>query len=356
MEQTETNNYYNAKPSKISNIGKDVSGAKRMNFNTYETTEERIAREYEKSVDKSIQNVKKEIKAILLSDSPNPIVIIDLLNKEFELKHGFSYKDPNSRSIIQVKRNSIANLADSTAFNKLVGDYNKLKKTIGCLQDPRYLGYYMGKMIAKYHPKKTFTESNGKYFNWKDFIAVTDLNNITDYINNNSSAVQFGNSVTDKERGYILSEMSVFIKIWNSSVITNKINITPINWSFGARGKAGSVAYYQRSNKVISVNRNNIGSLIHELGHFIDDTASSISNSISYETIRNYKDKIKEGLDSKSLSYYCKRSEIFARAFEAYCLKSQVGFNVFAQAGLDYLPDLNPELISLIEKALDINR
>ena len=30
----ETNTYYNAKPSNISNLGKDVSGAKRMNFDT----------------------------------------------------------------------------------------------------------------------------------------------------------------------------------------------------------------------------------------------------------------------------------------------------------------------------------
>ena len=40
----ETNTYYNAKPSNISNLGKDVSGAKRMNFDTYETTEEREMR------------------------------------------------------------------------------------------------------------------------------------------------------------------------------------------------------------------------------------------------------------------------------------------------------------------------
>lgn len=35
---TETNTYYNAKPSNITNLGKDVSGAKRMNFDTYETS------------------------------------------------------------------------------------------------------------------------------------------------------------------------------------------------------------------------------------------------------------------------------------------------------------------------------
>ena len=34
-----TNEYYNAKPSNITNLGKDVSGAKRMNFDTYETNQ-----------------------------------------------------------------------------------------------------------------------------------------------------------------------------------------------------------------------------------------------------------------------------------------------------------------------------
>lgn len=40
MNNQETaTNYYNAKPSKVSNIGTDVRGAKRMNFDTFENLE-----------------------------------------------------------------------------------------------------------------------------------------------------------------------------------------------------------------------------------------------------------------------------------------------------------------------------
>lgn len=344
------NEYYNAKPSKIGNIGADVPGARRMNYDTYETTEEREVRGRKKKQDKQIGAKKLELKSEVLSDSPSVAKIIDLTAQIFDLSYGFHPSRDEAKKIIADKRFQ-ANDRDSRAdFNRLVNSFNKFKTTIRKLDyNP---SYYIRMMREKYQPKGSFAEQSGETYDWKSFKLVSDLKDTVSYLSTNTSAVQFGNSVAENERAYISFELSEFLKLWKIVERLNNIDLSPVNWSFGARGKAGSVAYYQAAGKIISVNRNNIGSLIHELGHYIDHISKHISYNISYKTISDYRDTIKEGLDKKSLNYYCKREEIFARAFEAYCFKIYAGFSKFAQCGKSFLPELNDELIGLIEKAL----
>lgn len=342
--------YYNAKPSKVTNIGIDVAGAKRMHFDTYETLEEKQAREVRKATDKRIKTLKEEFKSEVLSDNPNIEKILSLRASIFEVEYQFNPNDPNARAIIMQRRSAVTNKESRDLFNKAVNSFNSLKRDAQKLSyNP---SYYLRKIKERYAPKKSFTEKSGMSYNWNQFKLTESNPTVLNFLAHNASAVQFGNSVTDNERAYICSELSDFIALWRTDTRLNSVNLMPVRWSFGARGKAGSVAYYQPSQKVISVNRNRIGSLVHELGHFIDDMANNVSRKISYETVNKYRDSIKAGLDSKSLNYYCKRTEIFARAFEAYCFSINAEFSDFAQVGKDYLPELNEELIGLIKEAL----
>jgi hypothetical protein len=349
----EKQQYYNAKPSKVANIGIDIAGAKRMHFDTYETVEERQAKEARKVKDKRIATIKEELKEEILSEVPRTDKIISLKASIFELEHGFNPTDSNSRTVIAEKRALAIDRETREAFNKTVNSYNKfLKERSAIAYSP---SYFLRKARAKYGPKQSFTEKSGMSYNWNQFKPVESVPTVVNFLAANTSAIQFGNSVTDNERAYICEEMQKFLITWSENECVNAISLKPIKWSFGARGKAGSVAYYQATGKVISVNRNNIGSLIHEIGHYIDDVAGRISSKISFKTVNEYRESIKTGLDSRSLQYYCKRSEIFARAFEAYCYSVYSGFDAFAQSGKDYLPQLSDELIGLIKEALKQN-
>lgn len=347
-----THAYYNAKPSKISNIGLDVSGAKRMNFNTYETTEERQAREHKKSVDNSIKLLKAAFKTEVLSESPNRELLLDLLRKQFIAGYEFDALAPDARYQVSERRK---NFSSGAAFNKMISAYNKLQRDKYALSSDYGFKYWLNKMRRRYQPKESFTEQSGATFNWNQFNSnENDVAGKVEYLSSHAKAVQFGNSVSDKERGYILIELVKFLEEFKLVELFDHIDLSPVSWSFGARGNAQSVAYYEYSRKLISVNRNNIGSLIHEVGHYIDDISGNISRKISYETVSNYRDSIKDGMTHKELSYYCKREEIFARAFEAYCFKIYAGFSDFAQTGKMFLPELNDNLIAVIKEALKI--
>lgn len=350
------NAYYNAKPSNISNIGADVSGAKRMHFDTYETDAEKEVRERKKALDNGLKVIKEQLKAEILSAVPNRELISKLLNQQFSLAHGLEYDSPESRSIIQERRNAAVTRESIAEFNKMIRAMNGLRRDLRAVQSDYYFKLYILKMRARYQPKHSFVEQTGKTFNWKDFTTTENVTEKIDYLKTNAKAVQFGNSVSDKERGYILVELTKFLKDWSIVEGLNNIDLSPVAWSFGARGKAGSVAYYQNANKLISVNRNNVGSLIHEIGHFIDAVSGNVSNSMSYEAVAYYRNSIKDQVAGTDLKYYCQRCEIFARAFEAYCFSIYAGFSEFAQCGKDYLPELTDELRGLVEKALNFKK
>lgn len=342
--------YYNAKPSNISNIGHDVAGAKRMNFDTYETTAEREAR---KSTNKNKKQFKEAFKDAVLTANRGKLLM--LLHTRFLADHGFAVDSPDAHAIIMERRKTATNESGRREFNGLVNDYNRTNREIRKITRSDYsFRCYVETASRRYQPKDSFVDETGSRFDWKKFEANSDIASHLEFLKLNTSAVQFGNSVSDKERAYISQELAKFLKDWQVVEGLNNISLSSLNWSFGARGKTGSVAYYQQSGNIISVNRNNIGSLIHEVGHFLDANAYTVSRNISHTTVGRYADTLPLELTPKQRGYYCSRSEIFARAFEAYCYKIYAGFSPFAQSGKDLLPELDDELIGLIETALRI--
>lgn len=332
--------YYNARPSKISNLGADVAGAKRMNFDTYETAQEKAER---KAKDQALSDIKAQIKDLVLSDAPDVVLLKELLETRFRLQYGQSLDD----ALVYITSNRM--ILPAQEINKLIDAYNRARREL------RRIDYYgmsqIKAMRRKYGSKESFVELTGKKSAWKSFeltqLSETDVN----FLKETTNAVQFGNSISDNERAYIITKLSSFLRHWRGlSGIYARYDLSDISWSFGARGKAGSVAYYQPAQKIISVNRDNIGSLIHEVGHHIDYTTGIPSKRISYKTIMDYRRKLTDmGITGKHLTYLLRKDEIFARAFEAYCYKKEVGFSVFAQYGSQDLPDLNDDLIAIIE-------
>lgn len=349
MQTHNTTAYYNAKPSNITNLGKDVSGAKRMNFDTYETTEEKATRKRKNASDKKL---KEELKQAILAGTPDRAIIAKLIDDQFKSDFGFSCKAENARMIIMEKRSAITDKESRSTFNKLVNRYNSALKNLYRIESDYYFKRYIESARKRYAPKATFIGQSGTRFDWKQFEQVTPIDGNLEFLKANTSAVQFGNSVSDKERAYIVQELAWFILAWKALPLTSHADISAVNWSFGARGNGQSVAFFQPGQKVISVNRDNIGSLVHELGHFLDDKAGDVSRKISWQTVQNYVATLPEYLSSAQRRYYGSKVEIFARAFEAYCLSKQTGFGQFAQCGKAFLPELNEELIALVESVL----
>lgn len=349
MQTHNATGYYNAKPSNITNLGKDVSGAKRMNFDTYESSEQKETRKRKNASDKKL---KEELKAAILSEIPNSALIAQLLCQQFESDFGFSCRAENARAIMSERRSLAIDKDTRSAFNKMIRSFYRVQKDLRLITSDYYFKRYIESARKRYAPKATFIGQSGTRFDWKQFEQVTPIEGNLGFLKANTSAVQFGNSVTDKERAYIVQELAWFILAWKALPLTTHADISAVNWSFGARGNAQSVAFFQPGQKVISVNRDNIGSLVHELGHFLDDKAGNISRKISWGTVQAYDKTLPEYIQGKERRYYCSKVEIFARAFEAYCLSKQTGFGQFAQCGKAFLPELNEELIALVESVL----
>lgn len=340
--------YYNARPSEIGNLGRDVPEARRMHYDTYETTEEREAKERTKAAKKELEALKAELKECLAESEVPCLKVIRLLNEMFVAKYDFDAMSSDVSAELS-KRREVARLGsreEIKAYNGLASAYNKIRRQIRYLES-NYPQDTIIKLQRLYGSKKSFIEQTGKEFSWKSGKVSSVTTEAIEAAKTKTTAIQFGNGVSDKERAYLITEMNAFLAHWETVFPT--VSIKPISWSFGARGKAGSVAYYQAVGRIISVNRNNVGSLIHEIGHYLDKS----SHKISSDTIRAYRDSLPSWLDAKSLAYYCKRSEIFARAFEAYCLEIGAGFSAFAQTGDAYLPVLNDELRQLIKETLE---
>jgi hypothetical protein len=342
----ELNNYYNAKPSQITNLGQDVSGARRMNYDTYENPDVKKAKAIKA---KNIKDLKSDIKASILSDNCDIVGLIILLKKQFFLDYNLDFND-YKYDLDQLRCNAVTS-EQINSFNKTVRALNKLKTQI------RSLEYYqqreVNRLKKRYDKKESIREFNGQKCDWKTFKANDSYKYSMQFFADNAHAVQFGNSVTDNERAFILQELQAFINQWKENTQLRNIELNTLSWSFGARGNAQSVAYYSPSLNLVSVNRNNIGSIIHEVGHYLDYHNKLISNYIKPEFIADYRNKLKsQGMTGSLLKYYSSRKEIFARAFEAFVYSINANFSTFAQCGGDYLPELDSHMIELMQKAL----
>jgi len=115
-------------------------------------------------------------------------------------------------------------------------------------------------------------------------------------------AVQYGNSMPDKERAahtkWTIQAMSDLAGILNLPIEQVTAN-GRLGVAFGARGKAGGkkglqvIAHYESVTKMINLTRaNGFGSLAHEWGHFMDNILSDdaigfVSSNPGYEERKN---------------------------------------------------------------------
>ena len=345
---------YNEKPSTINNIGVDFE-SKRHAFNTYESEsekKERIAKN--KEFKKSLIEIKRKILSNMQIDNPRDL-IIDYL--EINFLSSFDQSSDSFYEAIKEERSLAVSPDEVAYFNKKVRALNKIRtcKSHHYYAD-RELRAFIKRNLSK--NKRSFIEQNGIFYEWvkleessnaykNKMSEKKDIKELSEKV----EAVQFGNSVTDFERALVLRELNVFI---DSIAEKFNANTKKIKFAFGSRGRRGSMGYFLRSQNIISTNRNTIGVLCHEMGHFLDYENNLISNRISSKTVREYAKKIKEiKMTPKERRYYLSPVEIFARAFEEYCLKN-MNLNDFSLTnhGRDLNPDLNLELVSLIERLL----
>lgn len=377
MDTTTTDNYYNAKPSKISNIGSDLANSKRHNFNTYETDAKKTERLKVKNTTKELKNTRTSIIAELTSDTPNILKVNKLIQLEFSLKHDIDFltcsdflkAERLELRDLNIKRSEkLLSEIEKIDLNTRIDDFNILLKSFNKIKPFATENYYseadytLRKLRYKYLPKtkETFKEDSGIFSSWKDG-ASNELGSRSDIseLTNKVKAVQFGNSVPDSERAYICNNLNKFLETWSGTF--PNINLSELGFSFGSRGRANSVAFFEPASKIVSTNRNYIGALIHEIGHYLDYKSNKLSAKITYKTINEYDDQIllKNKVDRRTRQYYLKRVEIFARAFEQYCYElielNKANFVCFELCGQKtLLPALNDNLREVIAEVLTV--
>jgi hypothetical protein len=338
--ETQEIKHYNARPSTIPNLGLDVYGAHRHRFDTYETNEEKEKR---RASNKRLKELNLALKTEILKDSPSLPMVEAILKEKFFLSFGIQLNETEGYLRKLLKESTTESLKEYRAILKAS---NKLTKDLWLFkQTSRGFQHYIYAQRKKLKPKASFTEEKGKTFKWSNFEQSKTIETDTEYLKAHCKAVQFGNSVTDKERGYIIKELATFLRTWNKK---NLPSLSRLSWAFGARGNGGSVAYYDSSRLLISVNRHTIGAIVHEVGHYLDHLHDGISGRISKETVGTYRDYLLSKGTTNS-SYYLQRSEIFARAVEAYLLGQ---FSEFALVETAYFPKLNDELTALLKEVL----
>lgn len=348
----QTTKMINEKPSKLSNLGQEVIGAKRHHFDTYDNPEKRAEKERAKKQKDNRKNLKQD--AIRALDDTNFKEILLGYEMSLTLEKIPSYegkRDGSKESLndlmVHVKslRGSDKNFNTyADAFNRLSRKLSKIRYYIRSLDDAKK---YLGPKT-----KESFKEFNGTEKPWAldgDFDqSCVETLKVT------CRAIQFGNSLTLKEREYCLKNLHDSIELLNKHF---NFNFKDLAFSFGARGKAGSIAHYQDSQKVLAFNRGWIGAFIHELGHAVDYSLGKISyTSMPWDIRKNYREKLDKipNTSRGERSYYLCEKEIFARLFEVYLRDLIPEMNDFMQVTFssDVMPDLDEASKQWIENAL----
>lgn len=339
---------FNEKPNKYKNIGSDISGAQRHNFDTYENSEV-VA---EKAKAKRVKDKSKELKieAMAKINETNYQSVI----KTYEFQRvafvmGFTelmeYDDKTSIGLLKDFVVSQRNVP-GVDYNKLVGKYNRLRNIIWGIgyrvTDRNFDTYFVKKT------KNSFVEKNGVKCSWVSVLEFRPES--IKYLNANLGAVQFGNSLPEKEREYCMDNLAESVEILQKYL---SFDFKAISFSFGARGKAGSIAHYQDSLKVLAFNRGWDGALIHELGHAIDYNLKLVSDDLPRDIILKYRTQLRDN-KIEDAQYYMKRVEIFARLFEQYICKMIPEITSFMQVTFDQrvMPELDREAMDYMDSVL----
>lgn len=347
--------YINSKPSKVENLGEEVLGAARHRNDTYDNPENRKAREFKKRSTKNIKELTSLYKTKFsqaLSESTESAK--DCLI-EYESKKCFqSCEELNQFSgSMEEFRQLVLNTTDRDTRELLRKKYNGLIRKI------RNIKFFRPIELSKYfetRSKESFRELNGKTTTWIDTSLKLDPN-LNSILLTKTRAIQFGNSVPDSEREYCIYNLNLGLS-WIKGLVP-ELNLNSLAFSFGARGNAKSVAYYQDAKKLISVNRFNEGSIVHELGHAIDFDLGQISLSMPRSIRDNYRSKLNkiENMMDSYKTYLLKPTEIFARLFEVYVHELQakngpMPFMLTCDPSAQHMPDLDSESIQFIKSCL----
>lgn len=329
--------HYNAKPSKFSNLGEDITGAARHRNDTYESHEVAREKAFRKKSKSNVKELLNEYKtkftqAMHESTEAGRAVLLEyefkktMLSCELLTDSKITSKE-ELRALVLATENREQREVLRKAFNALNRKLHKIKYRIRPIE------------LSKYFEPKTreaFTEFNGVKTEWNTSNESFDSKRLSELV----KAVQFGNSIPDSERVYcgenLIKSIDLLKKHFN-------FDFKSIGFAFGARGKAGSIAHYQDSAKVLQFNRHWDGALIHELGHAIDYALGLPSHNLPYEIRSKYREKIRGKVTNTS--YYMKNVEIFARLFEAFCEKHIPELTPFMFVAFDRttLPELDQE-------------
>jgi hypothetical protein len=342
---------FNERPSNHANLGHDIQGAARHHHDTYNNPEVKRAREFKASSAKAIKAAKAKAQS-LLTEANFVLVINSFEFEKLLLSHdGFTGFDDNKTELIERisdLKAYVISKRGSEGFNKLADKFNRFNRLVSRnrwrIRSLEEAQAYFGKKTSN-----KFQEFNGHKSPWSSE-EPQDLTKAKAYLLESVGAVQFGNSVPDLEREYCLSNLSQSISLLSELL---SFDFKAVGFSFGARGKAGSIAHYQDSNKVIAINRHWDGALIHEIGHAIDYSMNKVSYSIPTSIINKYSAQLTANKISKK-SYYMKRVEIFARLFEVYIRAQQPETSSFAQSTFNQqvMPELDAEALAYMTEAL----
>ena len=301
---------YNERPSKIANIGNDIKGAARHRFDTYETDEQRAKKESDKELSKKLADLKKSYlsRSDLNRDDLCVYECLKAVTKNKNLTFAPQASLGSNDFIKELRAHVVANRTKQN-----ITDYNKLARLLAKIKSH----YHFSEQDIQdyFKPKKinSFTENNGVTTLW--YTSEELPKNINELFLSIKS-IQWGNSVTDNERTFNLIRLKQAIDLLNTKL---EIPFNELNIAFGARGKKGAAAHFEVVNNCINITRHNEGSLLHEIGHYIDYTFNRPALNIPYNVFNSYRTLIhSNSVTKQNASYFLKKEEIFARYFEAY--------------------------------------
>lgn len=312
MKNTATKQY-NERESKFMNLGDDVEGAHRHRY-----SEEKIAK---RVADKARKAKLASLHLGFFSSLTNdPIVnkeihrkyCLDVLVFEWSLI-GLNYtENGENQSLVDFTR---AHMRQNDKARKLYNKFtNQVWKSRRCRTKEEFQQFYAPKTLNR--KPAAIGEQVGFVGVWKN---KSDLSSYVEqgleYFKANGINLQYGKSVSDDERAFCIAE--TFRTVGMLKYLNFDHDFNGYTFAFGARGKAGAVAHFEPSTKVIQINRHRSGALIHEIGHAID-FKKNICWKLPYSILSNYHAKIEAmpNLPHEHKKYLLNPREMVARAIE----------------------------------------
>lgn len=339
----------NERPSKYSNLGQDVMGAHRHNFDTYDNPEKKAEKERAKKQKANSKDLKQQAVNQLTEVNYREVLDWYEFRKTADSIEGYQGDKSGSDEAMKELRSFVESKRGAQEFGDIARKYNRLARTMR-RNRWRVKSFEAAQKYFETKKKDSFTEFNGIKRAWT-LSGSFDQTSI-DYLATKTRAVQFGNSLPESEREYCLENLAQSIKLIETKFI---IETKTLAFSFGARGKAGSVAHYQDSERVLAFNRGWDGAFIHELGHAIDYSLGLPSWQIPDSVRTKYRSQLLAaniGWDRRK--YYESSKELFARLFEAWIRTQLPETTDWMQSTFnqDVMPELDTEALNWMNETM----